>query len=484
MDQRHFTTVMNWLQANREWLDALDNIIRASRGPRGLPVAPLFTGLLYNLLDHQPPTITTVCATFAHKCTSKQRAALGLPPGPLSSRYAFYRTLARLTRAVAEGRVPQMPQRDSRLAHLDTTAAADESLAVLLDLIVQSTVPPPGAERLWSADTTYIDANCRPISRARYDAGERASDPDASGRRLKRPNGTEKQIFGYGVTTVVRSDSFREFIDAVRVDTASAHDRPRVLDMVRELKNARFPIERLAVDRGIKSQELSAGLRALGVEPVFDLDQNEGGYEGDYRGLPIVDGWLYSPALPERLRKSLPKPLSTGPDAEIRVAQWQRDMSEREYYALRVRQMLGPGKVQLYQPSGVGCRHSALRATMRLRDVALATCPGKHAPEEACGLKTIVWDASRSPITWQNPPWGSRKWQREYAKRSAVERGYSLLKNPDVIQLKNKSIKLRGRMKVAVIVALACAAVNLHLASLQASNPTTKSRSMRTPRAA
>jgi len=62
----------------------------------------------------------------------------------------------------------------------------------------------------------------------------------------------------------------------------------------------------------------------------------------------------------------------------------------------------------------------------------------------------------------------SRKWQQEYAKRSSVERGYSMLKNPDLIQMKNKAIRLRGRTKFAIVVALACAAVNLHFASLAA----------------
>lgn len=121
---------------------------------------------------------------------------------------------------------------------------------------------------------------------------------------------------------------------------------------------------------------------------------------------------------------------------------------------------------------------------MRARDTSLATCGGDHAADEACGLTTLIWDASRAPITWQHPHWGSPAWQREYAKRSSVERGYSLLKNPDVIQLKEKAIRLRGRTKFALVVALACAAVNLHLASLPEGQPARGERRPRRARAA
>jgi hypothetical protein len=109
---------------------------------------------------------------------------------------------------------------------------------------------------------------------------------------------------------------------------------------------------------------------------------------------------------------------------------------------------------------------------------------GDHGPDEACGLKTLVWDAARAPITWQNPPWGSRKWQREYAKRSSVERSYSLRKSSDVVQLKDKAIKLRGLVKFAIMVAVACAALDLRLASLPAKVPAASRGSPPEPRAA
>jgi len=46
-----------------------------------------------------------------------------------------------------------------------------------------------------------------------------------------------------------------------------------------------------------------------------------------------------------------------------------------------------------------------------------------------------------------------------------------MLKNPDLIQMKNKAIRLRGLVKFAIMVAVACTAVNLRLASLPAKVP-------------
>jgi len=166
MDHRHFAIVTRWLHENRVWLEELDQVIRRARGPRGLPVSVLFAGFLCCLLDHQPTTVKAVHATLAHRCNRWEREALGLTTASVPSVHAFYRTLGRLLDAVRSG-FPERPGAEpgalSSLLQPDDEAGR---LGALLDLIVQSTVPPPGVERLWSADTTYLDANCRPISRA------------------------------------------------------------------------------------------------------------------------------------------------------------------------------------------------------------------------------------------------------------------------------------------------------------------------------
>lgn len=471
MDRYHLPVALAYIASHREPCAQLDAAIRGQRGPRGVPTIALFAGFIYNLLDHQAPTIAAVWHLYEFKMTPTVRRQFGLTTTNVPSVSAFYRTMSRLERAIRAGTLNEIDTIDPRLVAI--FAAPDEATrrAALGALIVSETAPPPAEEALYSADTTYIDARCSPISRERFDLGERASDPDASGRRIKRPNGEEKKTFGYAISTVVRSQGDHEYIDALRVDTASAHDRPHVVDMVEQLVADGVGITELAVDRGIKSQVLNAEIRTLGVEPIFDYDGNEGGYEGSYRGLPIVGGWLYSPALPERLRRPLPKPMAGRDKDELaeRVRLWTADVDEQERYAWRVRQYLGPGRVQLYPPTAVGCHHPDLRHTMRTRDPGLATCPGEHGADEACALSTLVWGAERAPMSWQVPQRGSHQWRAKYKERSSVERGYSLVKNPDLINLKDKAIHLHGSVKFTAVVALAYAATNLHLARLPSS---------------
>jgi len=78
----------------------------------------------------------------------------------------------------------------------------------------------------------------------------------------------------------------------------------------------------------------------------------------------------------------------------------------------------------------------------------------------------VVWDASRAPVSFQIHPRHSRTWVMAYAKRSSVDRANSLLKNPHLIQVKEKTIRVRGLVKFALMVALACRATKLHLVSL------------------
>lgn len=472
MEQAAFDKMLSCLERAGPVLDALDEAIRGRRGPRGAPVRALAVGIVLAYLEHQTSTVKAAWRVLRERTSEAERAALGLPEGPLPSYVALLRTFERLRRAVGDGLPREAAPLLAKLAEAEDRAGR---CAALMDLLVGPSVPEASGAVL-AADTTYLDACCRPVARERFDAGERASDPDAAGRRIERPNGEERRYFGYAVSTVVSTGPGPELIEALRVQPANADDRPAVLDMVSSLARRGRAVRRLVVDRGIKSEHFNASLRALGTEPVFDLDANEGGFEGTYQGLLVVDGWLYSPALPERLRNLGPKPLPTGPEGKARLEQWLADMAERQRYAWRVRQTLGPGRVQLHPPAGVGCKHPKLRRTMRAADPALAACPGGHGPEEACAMATVVWSATRAPVTWQTPARGSKDWQDLYARRSAVERANSLLKNPDLVQLKNKAIRVRGLEKFSFMVALAVVATNLHLLSLHAARGTPSSR--------
>ena len=66
-------------------------------------------------------------------------------------------------------------------------------------------------------------------------------------------------------------------------------------------------------------------------------------------------------------------------------------------------------------------------------------------------------------ITYQYPVWGTEDWEKRYNKRSNVERGFSTLKNPDVIGMTPGLYRIRGLVKMSLLVACMFAAHNLHL---------------------
>jgi hypothetical protein len=66
-------------------------------------------------------------------------------------------------------------------------------------------------------------------------------------------------------------------------------------------------------------------------------------------------------------------------------------------------------------------------------------------------------------MAYQSPIWGTAAWEKKYAKRTNVERGFSTLKNPDVIGMSPGLYRMRGRIKMSVLIACMWVAHNLHL---------------------
>ncbi len=465
MNRRILPVVERYLASLDQVFADLDVATRGRRGPKGAPLKACIGAVIYNLLAHKPPTVLGAARTLRDETSPAELAVFGLSAPP--SCYSVYRTFGRLNRVLASRNFSVDPENPP--ASLDALLAANDDpalRAVLHEMLRSASTPTSGEAQdgLWSLDTTYLDSNCRPISHEAYDAGDRASDPDASGRIIARPGVDPKKYFGYRLTSASRSQGEHEYIDAFRIGTASSHDRPAALEIAADLVARGEPIRYLAIDRGFNSAAVFADLRALGVEPVFDFNKGTDRLEGVFRGLLIVGGWLHSPALPERLRSLPPKPV--GPPA-AEVDEWCRLHDERQRYAWRIRCVRGPGDVQLMPPVGVGCKHVSMRPSMRDRDLALKTCPGEHGPDEGCCLNTVLWKAENAPMTWQAYPWGSKKWRRLYKLRSSVERNYSLLKNSDIVDVSHARIRLRTIGKVSLMLAMAVAATNLHLANCE-----------------
>ena len=100
---------------------------------------------------------------------------------------------------------------------------------------------------------------------------------------------------------------------------------------------------------------------------------------------------------------------------------------------------------------------------MRNRDKSLAVCSGEHREDEGCCLRNGTWKAEFAPWTFQYPVYGSPVWVKQFAKRSAIERKFSQVKNSDVIGLRPGSFRLRGVTSMTLLFTVAAVPHNLRL---------------------
>jgi hypothetical protein len=119
---------------------------------------------------------------------------------------------------------------------------------------------------------------------------------------------------------------------------------------------------------------------------------------------------------------------------------------------------------------------------MRKRDLKLAVCSGDHSDDQACCMRSGTFKSEFAPLSYQYPIWGAKDWAKKYAKRTNVERGFSTLKNPDVISSAPGLYRIRGLVKMSILVACMFVAHNLHLRMVDEERLAKGLPSRRTPR--
>jgi len=100
---------------------------------------------------------------------------------------------------------------------------------------------------------------------------------------------------------------------------------------------------------------------------------------------------------------------------------------------------------------------------MRKCHPKLIPCSGEHGIHEACCIRSPTFKAEFAPMAYQFSIWGTAVWEKKYAKLTKVERGFSTLKNPDVIGMSPGLYRMRGRIKMSVLIACMWVDHNLHL---------------------
>ena len=508
--RRLFEIKRDFLQPQREMLEKIDVALRGERGPARLSSRAFLAGMLYLLRDGQQPTMTRLFRLFTDESTRKELAAFGLRKCPAYTQLRWaLRGYATYLDVAASRTLPQVVRLQAVLGVPGQTL-----MESFLDWLVASTLKGEARLPMRTVDGSYMDAHCRPMKatliplalqaeakrlaankRIRVDnhgrpkndrlklldRGEETvappADPDAWPRTISRPMGGTRHYMGYVVTTQRRVGPDDELIEKLRVGSAKDHEYDHGLIMLRRSLAEGVAIDYFLADRGFsQNPHFREGVRDMGIDLVFDLKADQRGPDGTWHGCLVIDGWPYLPSLPEDLRDV--KGLSMAA-TRSQKEEWRAKMKLRGRYALVIKERVDARHVRVTSPAlrtpggkgerGPGCRHPQLRHTMRWADPLLETCAGKHAVDEACGMKNSTWSATFSERTNRNfsaVPFGSKAWQQLYAGRSASERGFNIFKNSDMIGLLKGRIRWRGTARVSILFGLAAAAHNIWLTNL------------------
>ena len=217
-------------------------------------------------------------------------------------------------------------------------------------------------------------------------------------------------------------------------------------------------------------------VRELGGEPIFGLKEVQVGVSGHVRGAIIIDGQPFSPSTPEKWHY-IPRPTPTetytlNPDA---LKDYEELIKKRAIYALVAHGKRRPDGSQVYQcPAAAGkikCPLVASSQNLKRGTMLAANPPRVALKDSVCDSKFRTFAASELPLS-QRYLHGSTQWRKSYSRRNEVERLFANAKDQAAENLRRGSIRVRGIVKMGLLVALSLASVNRRLALSLPTTPT------------
>ena len=464
--------VADWGDNIAEPCAALDKEMKGRRGPTAaVPVYAVVLAFVYLGVEKLPTHITAATDVLG-RATVKQRQRLGLTKIPTYRQVGY--SLDRLQKwaTTAQASTGTGPATDTD-TEVENGIAADDAtgpgsgdpsdaaarVQEILDLLVPASAGPDTGQTMLAVDTTLFNGWCRPVRQEAV-----ASDPDASGRIIDRGHGKLDKYYGYGAVAAVRCDGTGpEVCDRVTLLSAGEDDAEAGAKVAIAVRDAGAPITRVVADRGFsqKPARFQDVLRAARLHVTFDLKSNDNGFTSTFRGADVIDGWLYSPGMPKKLR-TVPRPGVTATTDEKKA--FAKAMAERARWAFPAHAAPEAHRVRVASPAARGrIRCNAVPASLDNPDPATPTCRRKHLDGEGCTITTTYFGAEANPRTYQFPAWGSSAWVGIYNRRSAVERWFGHLQSDNGVGFRRGRFQVRRITKVAVMTGVAAVATNLRL---------------------
>jgi hypothetical protein len=251
-----------------------------------------------------------------------------------------------------------------------------------------------------------------------------------------------------------------EMIASMSVVPAGTNRAVATMAMIRGY-HERQPVNVLIVDRGytmLVPESWSYRLDKLGIGQYMDLAQVQH-KAGQYEGAIMLDGWLFSPSIPARLRTIAPHTAGMTTENRKKLAALY---DERDRYAFRIHSApdITNRTIRLVPPCRVGAvRCTLVPISMRKPAHDRPTVTPPDNPGICCqqGTLTVPLTVFRG-LRQHNVRYGTTDWVRQYFRRVHVETVNSLLKT----HYANGSrgfIRIRKGIGVALLLAFVSAAI-------------------------
>jgi hypothetical protein len=294
-------------------------------------------------------------------------------------------------------------------------------------------------------------------------------------------SGTRSSFFGYMMEALVRVPMMTSPEGGKRTEPALIEDfvlLPASVDMVApclamldDAVAAGSQVTAVLVDRHYSYKAYDrwfAELTARGIRQVSDLHANDQGFR-DWDGMKIAASWVHCPGTPTHLA-AIPTLSPTATEAERET--FQALVNERQAYAAqRVGGLNGEGESRWRCPAregSVGCPRVEGTVAVAQEKLLPIVSPPSNACPKLCTQETVqirieTEPQKRAMKQYQKEYWGSRRWRRDYNRRTYVEGFFGVLKSSSATDFSRGTIQYIGLPLVTIALTCAAAVTNLRL---------------------
>ena len=427
-------------------IEAIEQRLPKGVRARQLSVRTLLFGMLLAAANHRPAHLSRVYDALV--CLgAKERLELGVLTfsrrGPHLLTYRQVEYTARLVVLALRANEPD--------------GAGSALLEGLIGALLESSVPQWA--KLLSSSLAVDWSDIESFSKPPPKKGGTCADPEASWghRRGKGPGQKDELFFGYyfSLATMVKdegSPAVPELVRAMALSSCREDPVPSIVEVLEHLCAKGLPIGDVLVDSGYahrRAEAFALPMRALGANLVMDLHPNDRGPQGTFAGAILHNGALYCPGTPRALFELGP----VARDASLAEVEAHDHLTaELSCYKLgKITKHDGDGYHRVVCPAIMNkCRCPLRKDSMELSfGRPEVFCVPSPAPR-CCTQKSITVPPSVNAKTAQKHDYPSKAHRRSYARRTAVERSNSRVKDPASIDVAEGWCRLMGLVPIAL----------------------------------